>query len=90
MLKIKQGRVFGKDVKRMVLQGRDIMKMFYPLFVLLNSQPLSPQYRDHPLKGKWKGYRDFHIEPNWVVIYRITEDFLFLARTGTHSEILDE
>ena len=43
--------------------------------------------KDHPLKGKWTGYRDCHIEPDWVLIYKIDEELLFLTNTGTHSDL---
>ncbi|MDR1979333.1 MAG: type II toxin-antitoxin system YafQ family toxin [Synergistaceae bacterium] len=44
-------------------------------------------YFDHPLQGDWSGYREFHIEPDWVVIYRNVDEFLVLERTGTHSDL---
>ena len=78
---------FKKDAKRAVYQGRDIMKIFPPIIALLDGQLLPAQYQDHPLKGDWEGYRDFHVEPDWIVIYRIVENILVLERTGTHSEL---
>jgi mRNA interferase YafQ len=45
--------------------------------------------RAHPLKGDWKGYWDCHIEPDWVLIYKLTEDELRLARTGTHADLFE-
>jgi len=56
----------------------------------LNRGLCPPAYRDHPLKGNWGGYRDAHIEPDWLLIYRISRDELHLARTGTHSDLFNE
>jgi mRNA interferase YafQ len=47
-------------------------------------------YKDHPLKGNWKGYRDAHIEPDWLLIYRVAGDELHLVRTGSHADLFDE
>ena len=56
--------------------------------MLLNKQPLPEQYRDHSLRGEWSGHREFHVEPDWIVIYRIEDDkTLFLVLTGTHSDL---
>jgi mRNA interferase YafQ len=60
---------FKKDLKHVGRRGRDIAKMFYPVAILLSGQPLPPVYEDHSLKGEWAGYKDFHVEPDWVVIY---------------------
>ncbi|MDR3355061.1 MAG: type II toxin-antitoxin system YafQ family toxin [Synergistaceae bacterium] len=79
---------FKKDVKQVAHQGRDVMKMFPPIVLLLNNQPLPQIYEDHSLRGEWIGYRDFHVEPDWIVIYRIIEGMLVLERTGSHSDLL--
>jgi mRNA interferase YafQ len=50
---------------------------------------LPERYRDHPLQGGWKGYREAHIEPDWLLIYRVTGDELHLVRTGTHADLFD-
>ncbi len=60
------------------------------ILLLLGDQPLEPRHRDHPLKGDWVGYRDLHIEPDWLLLYRVTETELMLARMGTHSDLFGE
>lgn len=45
------------------------------------------EYQDHPLAGNWKDFRDCHIEPDWLLIYKFETDSLILARTGSHSEL---
>ena len=90
MLEFSYSPKFKRDAKQVVFKGRDIMKIFPPVILLLNKQPLPPQYRDHLLKGDWSGYRDFHIESDWIVIYRIVDNLLVLERTGTHSDLFGE
>lgn len=68
-------------------QGRDILEMFIPMALLLNGEKLPPQYRDHPMKGDWSGYRNFHVEPDWVVIYKPSNALIRFERTGTHSDL---
>lgn len=58
--------------------------------LLLAEAPLPDRYRDHPLKGSWRGYRDAHIEPDWLLIYRVAGDELHLVRTGSHADLFDE
>ena len=88
MLDVEYSGAFKKEVKKAMLQGRDILKMFMPIAILLSGGQLPPQYHDHQLKGEWKNYRDFHIEPDWIVIYRCDNNLIRFERTGTHSELL--
>ncbi len=60
------------------------------ILLLLEDQPLSERLKDHPLKGDWAGYRDLHVEPDWLLLYKLTEAELRLARTGTHSDLFGE
>lgn len=60
------------------------------LSLLIEGRPVPGGYNDHPLRGDWKGFRDLHIEPDWLLLYRIEGDELRLARTGTHSDLFDE
>lgn len=58
------------------------------LKALVTDQPLDARYRDHPLVGDWVGYRECHIKPDLLLIYRkIGDDLLVLARLGSHSEL---
>jgi mRNA interferase YafQ len=78
---------FKKDYKRIKKQNKDLSKLRTVIENLSTGQPLAPAYRDHPLSGNWKNHRDCHIEPDWLLIYRITSEDLFLERTGTHSDL---
>ena len=57
---------------------------------LVEQEPLSARRRDHPLRGIWKGYREAHLEPDWLLIYRVDGHELRLVRTGTHSDLFKE
>ena len=58
------------------------------VLILLSSRAELPaSCQDHALQGDWNGYRDLHIEPDWLLIYRITADEIRLARTGTHADL---
>jgi mRNA interferase YafQ len=51
--------------------------------------PCRPNTKDHPLKHDWAGYRDAHVEPDWVLIYLATEKTVHLERTGTHEDLFE-
>ena len=78
---------FKKDYKRISKQNKDLSKIRNVIEKLVAGQLLEPKYHDHQLSGNWKGHRDCHIEPDWILIYRITVDGLYLERTGSHSEL---
>jgi mRNA interferase YafQ len=85
---------FKKDYKLMTKQGRDIGELDFVILELAESRPLDERYRDHALKGDLAGYRECHIEPNWLFVYGYEtldggEHQLLCVRTGTHSELLD-
>ena len=78
---------FKRDVKVAKKRGKDMDKLKALLILLIEEKPLPAEYLDHPLKGNWIGYRDSHLEPDWLLIYRISDDDLYLARTGSHTDI---
>ncbi|MCH5162372.1 MAG: type II toxin-antitoxin system YafQ family toxin [Clostridiales bacterium] len=91
MLKIEfQGR-FKKDYKLAVKRGCDIAELQKVISLLANEQPLPIKYRDHALVDtkEYKGVRECHIKPDWLLIYKIDNDCLILKliRTGTHSDL---
>ena len=81
---------FKRDVKRAEKRGKDLAKLRALLTLLIEEEPLPTLHRDHALKGTWKGYRDVHVEPDWLLIYRIVEGELHLVRTGSHADLFDE
>ena len=80
---------FRKDVKRMVSRGKDDKKLEEVLRVLADGGTLPPEKRDHALTGDYAGFRECHIEPDWLLIYCYLNDQLVLvcSRTGTHSDL---
>ena len=90
MREVVRSTAFQKDVKRTEKRGKDMAKLKAVILLLLEDKPLEPRHRDHPLKGNWVGYRDLHIEPDWLLLYRVTETELMLTRTGTHSDLFGE
>jgi len=78
---------FKRDLKKAKKRGLDMQKIKEPIRLLIEEEPLPPVYRDHPLTGNWRGYRDLHIEPDWLLIYRISENMIRFERTGSHSDL---
>jgi mRNA interferase YafQ len=89
VLELKQTTQFKKDLRRMVKRGVNVELLDEVIKLLRMSKPLPAKYDDHSLTGNWAGYRDCHIQPDWLLIYRIDNDALILTatRTGTHSEL---
>lgn len=81
---------FKRDVKRVQKRGNDMAKLRTLLDLLIEQAPLPDAYQDHPLRGKWKEYRDAHIEADWLLLYRIVDDELHLVRTGSHADLFLE
>ncbi len=81
---------FKRDVKRAEKQGKDLSKLRVLLALLIRQDPLSARHLDHPLRGIWKGYREAHIEPDWLLIYRVEGNELHLIRIGSHSDLFTE
>ncbi len=79
---------FKRDIKLTEKRGKDMEKL-QPMRMLIEEIPLSPHYLDHPLKGDWKGYRDLHIEPDWLLIYKIDDGRVRFERTGKHADLFD-
>lgn len=78
---------FEKDAALSVRRGKDTRKLRAVIELLVSHQPLPRELKDHPLKGDFKGARDLHIEPDWVLIYEADDENLQLMRTGTHADI---
>jgi mRNA interferase YafQ len=80
-------RQFDRDLKRQEKRGKSLNKLHAVIETLRNRRPLDVKYRDHPLGGELKGWRDCHLEPDWILIYRKDEVTLALGRTGSHSDL---
>lgn len=89
MLKIVPSNQFKKDLKLAKKRGCKIEHLRNIVNKLTLGQKLDDKYHDHGLTGNYKGFRECHIEPDWLLVYRIDHDVLelFLFRTGTHSDL---
>ena len=89
---VKPTAQFRRDYKLAVKQGRNIELLEEVIALLAEGKPLPPHNRDHPLTGNWLGHRECHIQPDWLMLYRIRKDILVLTlvRTGTHSDLLNK
>ncbi len=91
MLNIVMSNQFKRDLKLARKRGLDISLLDTVVTQLANERPLAVKYKDHELKGNYTGFRECHIMPDWLLIYRVDGNdlMLFLARTGTHSDLFE-
>jgi mRNA interferase YafQ len=87
MRSIRYTSQFKKDVKRAKKRGKDMGKLKEVIELLVGGEELDSRYRDHALIGNYRGARDCHLEPDWLLIYEVNEEELILIRTGTHSDL---
>lgn len=89
MLDIIPSNQFKRDLKLAKKRGLKIENLRTVVNILAEQKKLDAKYRDHSLTGEYRGFRECHIEPDWLLVYRVNEDALelFLFRTGTHSDL---
>ncbi len=78
---------FQREFGRMLQRGKDEMKFKAVAAKLLLGESLEPRYEDYLLKGSFAGWRDCHIEPDWILVYKRTPTEVIFGRTGTHSDL---
>ena len=80
---------FKKDLKLAKKQGKDIERPYAVIEKLADDEPLEQKYRDHDLNGNYKGCRECHVEPDWLLVYEVMDDVLVLMlyRVGSHSTL---
>lgn len=86
---VKLTTAFKKDYKQAMKRGLKVELLDNIIVMLANGETLPEKNRDHALTGNWVGFRECHIQPDWLLIYRIENDVLVLTltRTGTHSDL---
>jgi len=86
---VKPTSAFRKDYKLALRRGLDIKLLEDVITILAMGRKLPADNRDHEFTGSWKGHRECHIRPDWLLIYRIEDNVLVLtlSRTGTHSDL---
>ncbi|MBC8420118.1 MAG: type II toxin-antitoxin system YafQ family toxin [Desulfobacteraceae bacterium] len=89
MRSIRRDTQFKRDIKRLKKQHKDFRKLKAIVQLLLEGEKLPAPTRDHRLKGTLKDCRECHIEPDWLLIYRIEGSELSLVRTGSHADLFE-
>ncbi len=84
---IETSKKFDKDLKILVKNGFDLKLLYRVVENLAKEQPLAPKYKDHPLKGTLKDFRECHIKADILLVYLVKDDELILLRLGSHSEL---
>ena len=89
MLDLVMTTQFRKDLKRMNKRGKDLSLLKDVLQTLREEQALGEKYHDHALTGNYIGFRECHIQPDWLLVYAINKEELILtaSRTGSHSDL---
>jgi len=87
MLNLYRGKIFLKEYRKIKFTDKLYLKYLVYINTLLKEEPLPAEAKDHPLKGNFSDYREFHISGDLILIYRVKEDTLQLIRIGSHSEI---
>jgi mRNA interferase YafQ len=86
-MRVLQTSQFKKDLRNSHKRGKDLQKLKEVIDALVSLEPLPPKQRDHVLAGKWLGWRECHLAPDWLLIYKRCPDELVLGRTGSHSDL---
>lgn len=71
----------------MEAQNKDLEKLERVMKALIEEKPLDPKHKDHPLHRNWAGRRECHIEPDWLLIYKLQKPTIIFERTGSHAEL---
>lgn len=90
MRRIEYSGQFKRDARLCQKRGKDMDKLKALLGVIIDGGAVPERYLDHPLKGEWKGYRDAHIEPDWLLIYHLSKDAVRFERTGRHADLFED
>jgi len=80
---------FKRDVKRIKKRGKDISKLKEVLETIASRKDLESRYRNHMLIGQYAGVRECHVEPDWLLLYKLSESEVVLIRTGTHADLFE-
>lgn len=86
-LKISYRKKFEKELSKQKKRGKDLAKLKAVIEKIAKREPIEPRYRNHKLIGNFKDRWECHIEPDWLLIYKLSTDELVLERTGSHSDL---
>lgn len=92
MYKLRFTNQFKKNYKIIIKRGYDLNLLDEVILKLENGIKLDKKYKDHVLKGKYKGFHECHIKPDWLLIYLIEDNIITITfiDTGTHSDLFNE
>jgi len=85
--RVHSSTTFEKDIARLNRRNKDMEKLKSMVNSLVRGEKLDKIYQDHKLTGDYYGYRECHIESDWLLIYKYDKDTLFLTRTGAHTDL---
>ena len=86
-LELRTTTAFERDLRRVNKQGKDLDKLETIVNTLQDREQLPARCRPHPLRGIWAGHWDCHVEPDWLLLYRVMDEVLILVRTGSHADL---
>ncbi len=91
MLQVEYTTQFKRDLKLAKKRRKDLNSLQVIMKTIMCEEKLSPKLKDHALSGNWKEHRELHIEPDWLLIYKLVpkEKIVIFVRTGTHSDLFD-
>jgi len=84
---LERSKTFLKDYSKCKISNKQYIKFIIFVGKLLSDEPLPSEAKDHSLKGDWLGFRELHISGDLLLVYKITDDTLYLTRIGSHSQI---
>lgn len=88
--RIKLSSRYKKSYRRLEKRGNDMEKLHCVIEMLCRGEVLPVKYRNHPLKGNWNGHMECHLGPDWLLIYQLSDEHVFLVESGTHSDLFDK
>ena len=89
MLQPSYTKQFERDLKKSKKRGKNLEKIRVVMELVLMDNGLPQKYKDHLLVGDYKGRRECHLEPDWLLIYKVDHKLVIFERTGTHADLFD-
>ena len=90
MLNIEYTTKFRRDLKRMKKRNKPLSKLKEIMTAIAQQKTLNENYRDHNLTGNWIHHRELHVQPDWLLIYKLIENTVIFVRTGSHADLFNK
>ncbi len=87
MLQLSYTKQFQRDLKKIKKRGKNVDKIKSTIENLVYKRKLADRFKDHKLIGNYQNRRECHIEPDWLLIYKLTSQEIIFERTGSHSDL---